>query len=338
MTDACICILSRTLADWSIGWATRFATFSNRSLILARILAHQPVPGVLTMSRRLYPTEPGSVAIAYSDIPSLHLRGRLARKSQDRARKPNHDLRRAYSSTREPISPGSIVLREGRQRLKRSSTSINGLGRSHNASVGNLSDTSTNQIFVHQVTTVVGTIEGAGDTPPVQTFCRGGNDENHPQQNIPTKSFLSPELWHTSRGTSSGSSELWHIGEHVSRSEVASDDHSSELMRPPPDSNTTTSNNSPRPSSDILPHDQDHPFPRPTDKPKPGKRRFRLRIPDFLLPLDAPAVPVRIYDVPLRRELFQKAQPGNEVTLTAAVNTQMERDQGALSSAVSDQP
>lgn len=287
------------------------------------------------MSRRLYPTEPGSVAIAYSDIPSLHLRDRLARKSQDRARKPKHDLRRMYSSTREPISSGSIFMREGRQRAEHSNTSINGQGRSHNASVDNLSDISTTKIFVHQVTTVTEPVECGDDAPPFQTFCHGGNDENHPQQNHPS---MSRELWHTRREISSGSRGSWHTRETTPRSESASGNHRSGSTSAPPDSNTTNSNNSPRPSSEILPFDQHHPFPRPTDLPKSGKRRFKLRIPDFLLPLDAPAAPVRIYDVPLRRDLFQKAQPGNEVTLTAAASAPVHREQEPLSRAAFDQP
>jgi hypothetical protein len=47
---------------------------------------------------------------------------------------------------------------------------------------------------------------------------------------------------------------------------------------------------------------------------------MRLRIPDFLRPLDEPQAPIRIYDVPLRRNLFSKAQPGNEHTLTTSSN------------------
>jgi len=48
--------------------------------------------------------------------------------------------------------------------------------------------------------------------------------------------------------------------------------------------------------------------------------QFKKYIPDFLLPADEPQAPVRIYDVPLRRGLFQKAQPGNEQTITASRN------------------
>lgn len=48
--------------------------------------------------------------------------------------------------------------------------------------------------------------------------------------------------------------------------------------------------------------------------------QFKKYIPDFLLPTDEPQAPVRIYDVPLRRGLFQKAQPGNEETITASRN------------------
>jgi len=43
-------------------------------------------------------------------------------------------------------------------------------------------------------------------------------------------------------------------------------------------------------------------------------------IPDFLLPTDEPQTPGRIYDIPLRRELFHKARPGNEFTLAASRN------------------
>ncbi|KIX97960.1 uncharacterized protein Z520_06038 [Fonsecaea multimorphosa CBS 102226] len=40
-------------------------------------------------------------------------------------------------------------------------------------------------------------------------------------------------------------------------------------------------------------------------------------VPSFLLPTDHPQKPGRIYDVPLRRPLFHKAQPGNEHSATA---------------------
>jgi hypothetical protein len=43
--------------------------------------------------------------------------------------------------------------------------------------------------------------------------------------------------------------------------------------------------------------------------------QLKKYIPDFLLPTDHPAAPVRIYDVPLRRELFHQARPGNEQNL-----------------------
>jgi hypothetical protein len=48
--------------------------------------------------------------------------------------------------------------------------------------------------------------------------------------------------------------------------------------------------------------------------------QFKKYIPDFLLPTDEPQAPVRIYDVPLRRGLFQKAQAGNEQTISASRN------------------
>ena len=47
---------------------------------------------------------------------------------------------------------------------------------------------------------------------------------------------------------------------------------------------------------------------------------FKKYIPDFLLPAEEPTAPVRIYDIPLRRELFHKARPGNEVTVSASRN------------------
>ncbi|KIW12243.1 hypothetical protein PV08_09519 [Exophiala spinifera] len=54
---------------------------------------------------------------------------------------------------------------------------------------------------------------------------------------------------------------------------------------------------------------------------KPGTRtRFRFRIPDFLRPLDEPLPPTRTYDLVLRRDLFSRAQPGNEVPLTTVQN------------------
>lgn len=43
-------------------------------------------------------------------------------------------------------------------------------------------------------------------------------------------------------------------------------------------------------------------------------------IPTFLLPTDEPAAPPRIYDILLRRELFHKARPGNEYTVSASRN------------------
>jgi len=49
--------------------------------------------------------------------------------------------------------------------------------------------------------------------------------------------------------------------------------------------------------------------------------QFKKYIPDFLLPVDEPQAPVRIYDVPLRRGLFSKAQPGNEQTISGSRNT-----------------
>ncbi|KIX10199.1 uncharacterized protein Z518_01280 [Rhinocladiella mackenziei CBS 650.93] len=55
-------------------------------------------------------------------------------------------------------------------------------------------------------------------------------------------------------------------------------------------------------------------------------------IPDFLLPTDEPAAPVRIYDVPLRRELFHKAKSGNEYTISASRNNSVvsERRKGSV--------
>ncbi|KAL6249429.1 hypothetical protein RBB50_003282 [Rhinocladiella similis] len=50
------------------------------------------------------------------------------------------------------------------------------------------------------------------------------------------------------------------------------------------------------------------------------RTRFRLRIPDFLRPLDTPQPPIRTYDLLLRRDLFSKAQPGNETPLTTVRN------------------
>ena len=53
---------------------------------------------------------------------------------------------------------------------------------------------------------------------------------------------------------------------------------------------------------------------------------FKKYIPEFLLPTEEPAHPVRIYDVPLRRELFHKARPGNEVTVSASRNNSVVYD------------
>jgi len=57
-------------------------------------------------------------------------------------------------------------------------------------------------------------------------------------------------------------------------------------------------------------------------------------IPDFLRPTDDPAPPVRIYDVPLRRELFHKARPGNEQMLTASRNNSVAASDGRRRSSV----
>jgi hypothetical protein len=51
--------------------------------------------------------------------------------------------------------------------------------------------------------------------------------------------------------------------------------------------------------------------------------QIKRYIPDFLLPTDEPAAPPRIYDVPLRRGLFHKAQPGNERTISASRNNSL---------------
>ncbi|KAI1626742.1 hypothetical protein EDD37DRAFT_227085 [Exophiala viscosa] len=48
--------------------------------------------------------------------------------------------------------------------------------------------------------------------------------------------------------------------------------------------------------------------------------QIKKYIPDFLLPTDEPAAPPRIYDIPLRRELFHKSKPGNEYTISASRN------------------
>ncbi len=43
-------------------------------------------------------------------------------------------------------------------------------------------------------------------------------------------------------------------------------------------------------------------------------------IPTFLLPTDEPQAPPRIYDVPLRRHLFQRSEAGDEHTVSASRN------------------
>ncbi|KAI1615720.1 hypothetical protein EDD36DRAFT_417209 [Exophiala viscosa] len=299
------------------------------------------------MSRRLYPTEPGSVAIAYSDIPFLQRRDRLARKAQDRAHKSKHDINRIhFSPAKVLLSSGSIYSREWRQRLTRSDNANNRPGTIQSAPiVTDLSDISTNKIFVQQVTTVVGQVE-AVDLPPFQTWCRGGDHESRPLNKSPSTARGLVSSWHPTsadeRGPfqlsvrkgkpenhpehnnfyisplssmSSMTPESWYPQGKPQSPELASV-QTSPHSTCPPDSSNNTAGNSPRPSSDTLPLDQ-HEFPRPINRPNPNKRRSRWRIPDFLRPLDAPAVQVRTYDAPLRRDLFQKAQPGNEQTLTA---------------------
>ncbi|KEF61775.1 uncharacterized protein A1O9_03345 [Exophiala aquamarina CBS 119918] len=48
--------------------------------------------------------------------------------------------------------------------------------------------------------------------------------------------------------------------------------------------------------------------------------QLKKYIPDFLLPTDEPQAPVRIYDVPVHRGLFQKAQPGNKQAISSNRN------------------
>ncbi|KAK4935202.1 hypothetical protein LTR10_023702 [Elasticomyces elasticus] len=297
------------------------------------------------MSRRLYPTEPGSVAIAYSDIPSLQRRDRLARNAQDRAHKSRHDINRThFSPTQVLLSSGSIYSREWRQRLKRGDSSNNrpAIGQSAPV-VTDLSDTSTNKIFVQQVTTVVGQIEAVG-LPRSQTWCCGGTHESQPENEFPSAARGLASSWHPASPDERGAFQIyvprsndkshpehnkfyisplssmssmtsWYPGGSPVNPALASTHPSSNCACP--DISTNTTGNSPRPSSETLPPDQ-HLFPRPTVRPKSSKRRSRWRVPDFLRPLDAPAVQVRVYDAPLRRDLFQRAQPGNEQTLLAA--------------------
>ncbi|KIV86683.1 hypothetical protein PV11_02280 [Exophiala sideris] len=297
------------------------------------------------MSRRLYPTEPGSVAIAYSDIPSLQRRDRLARKAQDRAHKSKHDINRIhFSPTQVLLSSGSIYSREWRQRRKRSDSSNNRPGTVESAPVvTNFADTSTNKIFVQQVTTIVGQIEAVG-LPRSQTWCCGGTHGSQPENESPDTARGLASGWHPASADERGAFQIYVPGDnHESRSEQhnfyisplssmssmtswypggktpgaeLASTHPNSIFACPPDISTNTTGNSPRPSSETLPPDQ-HLFPRPTVRPKSSGRRSRWRIPDFLRPLDAPAVQVRVYDAPLRRDLFQKAQPGNEQTLLA---------------------
>lgn len=63
---------------------------------------------------------------------------------------------------------------------------------------------------------------------------------------------------------------------------------------------------------------------------------FKKYIPNFLLPTDEPAAPVRIYDVPLRRELFHKARPGNEYTVSASRNNSVVSERRRSSAATTE--
>lgn len=52
-------------------------------------------------------------------------------------------------------------------------------------------------------------------------------------------------------------------------------------------------------------------------------------IPDFLLPTEHPQHPGRIYDVPLRRPLFQKSKAGNEHSMSASRNNSVVSAEGS---------
>ncbi|KIV85268.1 hypothetical protein PV11_00985 [Exophiala sideris] len=64
--------------------------------------------------------------------------------------------------------------------------------------------------------------------------------------------------------------------------------------------------------------------------------QIKKYIPDFLLPTDEPAAPPRIYDIPLRRELFQKSKPGNEYTISASRNNSTGSERRGSSAASND--
>ncbi|EXJ71966.1 uncharacterized protein A1O5_04468 [Cladophialophora psammophila CBS 110553] len=59
-------------------------------------------------------------------------------------------------------------------------------------------------------------------------------------------------------------------------------------------------------------------------------------VPSFLLPTDEPQQPGRIYDVPLRRELFHKARPGNEYSVSASRNNSVVSERRRSSAATTE--
>lgn len=318
-------------------------------------LVSNHTPARSTMTRRLYRTEPGSGAIACSDIPSLHLRDQLAKRAQQHGGRPGHavglqsDAKHIqFSSTADRVPSCSIYSKEWRQQVRRS-TSLHSLAEesedgfsTDTASVHEVPD---KRIFVHTEITISEPFEL--DVPAKERMfpCRAayvsGPDvesarrphvlkrpasqlrSNHPTSEIPLT--RSDSGFHSIPRSSSWSTSSCQPESSQSTSDGDSQDWittSSSASSSPPLTALPTS----RPSSRVFlaptqpPSDKSNGKPGGTTKSNSQRSRMRLRVPDFLRPLDEPQAPIRIYDVPLRRDLFSKAQPGNEHTLTTSSN------------------
>ncbi len=311
------------------------------------------------MSRRLYQTEPGSAAIACSDIPSLHLRDQLAKRTQQHGAGPGRavslqsDGRHIqFSSTADRAPSCSIYSKEWRQQVKRS-TSLHSLAEKSDDGVStdttSVHEVPDKRIFVHTEITISEPFEL--DVPakermfPCRTAYVSGPDvesirhphvlkrpasqlrSNHPTSGIPL--MRSDSGFHSVPRSSSWSTHSYQPGNSQSTSDGDSQDWittSSSASSSP----SLTALPASRPSSRVFlappqpqpPSDKSNGKPTSSDKIQSNSRRsrMRLRIPDFLRPLDEPQAPIRIYDVPLRRDLFSKAQPGNEHTRTTSSN------------------
>ncbi|KAK5560475.1 hypothetical protein LTR46_000783 [Exophiala xenobiotica] len=299
------------------------------------------------MSRRLYRTEPGSVAIAYSDIPSLHLRDQLAKRTEQHGDRPGRAVGRQpggrriqFSGTTDRVPSCSIYSKEWRQQVRRS-TSLHSLAEESEDGVStdttSVHEVPDRRIFVHTEITISEPFEL--DVPakermfPCRTAYVSGPDvESARHPHILKRSASRPTLGIPLTRSDSG---FYSVPPSSSPSSPSASSCQPENSQSTSDGDsldwmTTSSSSAPssppltglpvsRPSSG-----SDKSNGKPSGKlPKSDSRRsfrMRLRIPDFLRPLDEPQAPIRIYDVPLRRNLFSKAQPGNEHTLTTSSN------------------